>query len=146
MCISKSGNKVSNMAEKCTLKLGLTPLFALCLPLSYDALFTGIIQTTLLSLNQMRFILSVNSIFCYCISVLKYWAFCRGMINLWQFGQERTVLYQHFIKLSINCNSTFCSKMPVDSVCPICLHEIEKLRKQSGWCMFITFGCVGKSV
>lgn len=60
------------MAEKCTLELDLTPLFALCLPLSYDALFTGIIQTTLLSLNQMHFIISVNSIFCYCISILKY--------------------------------------------------------------------------
>lgn len=57
-------------------------LFALCLALSHDALFTGSIQTTLLSLNQMHFIISANSIFCYCISVLKYWAFCRGMINV----------------------------------------------------------------
>lgn len=47
-------------------------LFALRLALSYDALFTGNIQATLLSLNQMHFIISVNSIFCYCISVLKY--------------------------------------------------------------------------
>lgn len=57
-------------------------LFALCLALSYDALFTGNIQTTLLSLNQMHFIISVNSIFCYCISVLKYWAFCMEMMNV----------------------------------------------------------------
>lgn len=72
MSVLKSSNKISNMAEKCTLELALTLLFALCLALSCDALFTGNIQTTLLSLNQMHFIISVDSIFCYCISVLKY--------------------------------------------------------------------------
>lgn len=38
-------------------------LFALCLALSYDALFTGNIQTILLSLNQMHFIISVIQYF-----------------------------------------------------------------------------------
>lgn len=54
------------------IEISFDTLFALCLALSYDALFTGNVQTTLLSLNQMHFITSVNSIFCYSISVLKY--------------------------------------------------------------------------
>lgn len=118
MCILKCSNKISNMAEKCTLELALT-LFALCLALSYNALFTGNVQTTLLSLNQMHFIITVHSIFCYCIC-FKIW---RKMINLYQCGQEETALCCHVIKLSMSSAFMFCSKMSADPVYFIHLND-----------------------
>lgn len=118
-------------------------LFALCLALSYNALFTGNVQTTLLSLNQMHFIISVHSILCYCIC-FKIW---RKMINLYQCGEKETALYWHVVKLSMNSSFTFCSKMSVDSVYFIQLNdEMAKQRKQNGWWGFITFRGVIKSV
>ena len=45
-------------------------VFALCPNLSGNALFTSTIHSTLLSLNQTHFIVSVNSELCHCIHIL----------------------------------------------------------------------------
>lgn len=50
-------------------QISFDTVFALCPTLSGNALFTSTIHSALLSLNQMHFIISVNSMLCHCIYV-----------------------------------------------------------------------------
>lgn len=51
-------------------QISFDTVFALCPTLSGNALFTSTIHSTLLSLNQMLFIIGVNSVLCHCIYTL----------------------------------------------------------------------------
>lgn len=50
-------------------QISFDTVFALCPTLSGNALFTSSIHSALLSLNQMHFIISVNSMLCHCIYI-----------------------------------------------------------------------------
>lgn len=51
-------------------QISFDTVFALCLTLSGNALFTSIIQSALLGLNQEHFIISVNSMLYHCMYIV----------------------------------------------------------------------------